>query len=136
MPSLFGLKLVPVLAASVVFYLIGFLWYGVLFQEAWMTATGVTEADAQEGAAIYMAGGFLITITQVVGIGLVLKWKGSAGVAAAVMTTLLLWLFLALPFSMYAYLYQPAHSSALLMIDASHLLAGWLAAAGILGAMN
>lgn len=136
MPSLFGLKLVPVLLASIAFYFVGFLWYGVIFQQAWLAAEGITEADTQEGAAIWMAGGFLITIMQVIGIGLVLKWKGVAGLAGAVQTALLLWLFLALPFTMYAYLYNPAHNSTLLMIDASHLLVGWLAAAAVLGAMK
>jgi hypothetical protein len=30
---------------------------------------------------------------------------------------------------MYAFLYLPAHNATLLMIDASHLLVGWLVAA-------
>jgi hypothetical protein len=77
-------------------------------------------------------GGFLITLLQVVGLGLVLKWKGDATPMADATTAAVLWFFFALPFCLYAYLYTPAHSSTLLMIDASHLLVGWVVSAVVL----
>ena len=132
MPKLFGLNFVGVLAASVAFYLIGYLWYGVLFQEPWMAAAGIP-ADAQENMnPMVMIGGFVITIMQVVGIGFVMKWKGAAGLNGAVMTALALWVVFALPFATYAYLYSAAPNATLLMIDASHLLVGWVVSAAVL----
>jgi hypothetical protein len=68
---------------------------------------------------------FVITVLQVIGLGLVLKWKGDATPQAAATTALVLWFFIALPFCHYAYLYTPGHNATLLMIDASHLLVGW-----------
>ncbi len=132
MPKILGLNLVAVLVASVAFFLIGYLWYGVIFQEAWMAAAGISAADAEGDSPIYMAGGFLITVMQVFGIGLVLGWKGVADPVGAAKTALLLWLFFALPFTLYGYLYTPAHNSTLLMIDASHLLVGWVVSALVL----
>lgn len=132
MPKILGLNLVAVIAASVLFYLVGFLWYGVIFQEAWAAASGITTAEANASSPIYMVGGFLITVLQVIGIGLVLKWKGDATPMAAATTAAVLWFFIALPFTMYAYLYTPAHDSTLLMIDASHLLVGWVLSAAVL----
>lgn len=130
MPKLFGLNLLGVLVASVAFFLIGWLWYGVLFVDMWMAEMGLAEEDA--GSPLWMIGGFIITVMQVIGIGLAMKWKNAAGLNGAVMTAVVLWLVFALPFSAYGYLYSPAHSTTLLMIDASHLLIGWVVSAAIL----
>ncbi len=132
MPKVLGLNLVAVLVASVVFYLVGFAWYEFLFKDAWMAASGITAADAEGLTPVYMAGGFLITVMQVIGIGLVLKWKGVADPVGAIKAALVLWLFFALPFTLYPYLYTPAHNSTMLMIDASHLLVGWALSALVL----
>ena len=133
MPKLFGLNSVAILAASVAFFIVGFLWYGLLFADAWMAASGITKemAEADQNPR-WMIGGFVITVMQVIGIGLVLKWKGATSLNAAAMTALLLWFVFALPFCLYAYFYSVAHSSTLLMIDASHLLVGWVVSAIVL----
>lgn len=132
MPRLFGLNLGGVLAASVAFWFIGFLWYGVVFAEAWKIAEGVTDADVEGQSPIWMLVGFIITVLQVIGIGLVLKWRGISDIGGAVMTGLTLWFFFALAFVTYAYAYLPAHNTTLLMIDASHLLVGYVVAAAVL----
>ncbi|NNE40329.1 MAG: DUF1761 domain-containing protein [Marinicaulis sp.] len=131
---MFGLKPLPVILATVAFFFVGFLWYGLLFTEMWMAAEGLTEEDA--GSPVWMIGGLIITFMQVIGIGLVLKWKNVSGVNDAVMTMLTLWLLIALPFTAYAFVYLPAHSLPLLMIDASHLLVGWVVSAIILTIMK
>lgn len=133
MPKLFGLNLVGVLVASVVFYLIGWAWYGMIFMDAWMAEMNLPESASEEGMnPVLMILGFLITALQVIGIGLVLKWKGAADLAAAATTAGILWVVFGFPFSMYGYLYGPAHSTTLLMIDAGHLLVGWVVSAVIL----
>ncbi|MEQ8934389.1 MAG: DUF1761 domain-containing protein [Amphiplicatus sp.] len=133
MPKLFGLNSVAVLAASVAFFIVGFLWYGVIFADAWMAEMGIAKDQANaDNSPIWMIGGFVITVMQVIGIGVVLKWKGATTLGDAVKTALLLWFLFALPFSLYGYFYSVAHSSTLLMIDASHLLVGWAVSAAVL----
>ncbi|MEZ5894700.1 MAG: DUF1761 domain-containing protein [Parvularculaceae bacterium] len=132
MPRLLGLNLIGVIAASVAFYFVGFLWYGVMFSDAWMAAEGIPAEAAESQSPVWMAGGFLITILQVIGIGLVLKWKGVSDLMGSAKVAGILWFFFALPFCHYAYLYTPAHNSLLLMIDLSHLLVGWVVSAIIL----
>lgn len=134
MPKIFGLNSVAVLAASVAFFFVGFLWYGVIFMDAWMAGHGLTADDA--GPAIWMLGGFVITVFQVVGVGLVLKWRGVSSLMPAVKTAAILWLVFALPIVHYAYIYLPAHNATLLMIDGSHLLLGWVVSAAILAVMK
>lgn len=136
MPKIFGLNLVGVLVATVAFYLVGYLWYGMVFADAWMAAAGVTEADFEGESPVWMAGGALITFMQVIGIGLVLRWKGAADMGAAIKTALVLWLVFALPFTHYGYLYSPGHNAMMLMIDASHLLVGWVVSAIVLSMMK
>lgn len=132
MPKLFGLNILGVLIASIAFFLVGYLWYAVLFGEAWGSAHGLTRADFEGESQIWMLGGFLVTVFQVVGIGLVMKWKGVTSLGKAVLTAAVLWLVFALPFVHYNYLYLPAHNPTLLMIDASHLLVGWVVSAVVL----
>lgn len=38
-----------VIAASLVGFVIGFIWYGPLFGKKWMNSVGMTEEDAQNG---------------------------------------------------------------------------------------
>ncbi len=131
MPKIFGLNLVGVLVAAVAFFMVGWVWYGMLFSEAYMAANGMTEADAGMSPA-WMASGFVITLLQVIGIGLVLKWKGASGLVDAAKTAVIIWFFFALPFATYAYIYSVAHDSTLLLIDAGHLLVGWVVSAAAL----
>jgi Protein of unknown function (DUF1761) len=135
MPNIFGLKIVPVLLATLAFWLLGYLWYGVVFMDAWMAGHELP-TDGEGGFDIYMIGGILTTLLQVIGIGLILKWKGVGDIMGAMKTALVIWLLIALPLMMYAYLYLPAHNSTLLMIDASHLLVGWVISAVILAVMK
>lgn len=126
------LSLPGILAATAAFWVIGFLWYGVLFNGAWMAAEGVTPADAEGQSPLWMAAGLLMTLAQVLGLALVLRWKGVYETGDAVRTAALLWALLALPFALYDFVYLPAHNAVSLAIDASHLLAGWVAAAAVL----
>jgi len=104
--------------------------------DVWMAEMGIPEQGAEPESPMWMMLGFLITIMQVVGVGLVLKWKGVSELNAAIMTAVILWLVFALPFSAYGYLYNVTHSTTLLLIDASHLLLGWVISAVILSLMK
>ncbi len=136
MPKIFGLNLVGVLAASFAFYVVGFLWYGLLFTDPWMAAHNLNQADAQSQSPIWMGLGFLITFMQVIGIGKVLQWKGVSSLGDAVMTTLVLWFFLGFAYSLYAFIYVPSHNVSLMLVDSSHLLVGWIVSAILLSVLK
>lgn len=123
---------VGIAVASIAFFFVGFLWYGVIFSDAWMAAEGLSPEAADSESPVYMALGFVITVMQVVGLALVLKWKGAVGPVAAASAAALLWALFALPFTLYGFAYTPGHNTTLLMIDASHLLVGWVVAAVVL----
>jgi len=132
MPKVFGLNSVAIVAASVAFFFLGFIWYGVLFSDIWMAAAGVTEADGQGQSPLWMLAGFGICVLQVIGLGLVLKWRGITDMGGAVKTAIIMWACFALAIVLYAYVYIPTHNGSILMVDASHLLVGWVVSAVIL----
>ncbi len=136
MPKVFGIKLLPLILATLAFYLVGFLWYGVLFMDVWMAAAGHTEADFEGSSPGWMAVGVLISLLTVIGIGKVLQWANVQSIGDAVQKTLLVWAAFGLTMALYGLAYTPAHSIDLFLIDASHLLVGWLLAAIILAAMK
>ncbi|MBI1366102.1 MAG: DUF1761 family protein [Alphaproteobacteria bacterium] len=135
MPKVFGLRLLPVIVASVVFFFIGFVWYGLLFSDAWMAAHNITAESAAGESQLWMAAGFAITILEVVGLGLVMKWKNALSPQSAAAAAAVLWLCLALPLILYSYIYA-SHDATLLAIDASHILVGWVASALVLSFMK
>ena len=69
---------------------------------------------------------------QVIGIGLVRKCSGASGQCDAAKAAVVIWFFFALPFATYADIYSVAHDSTLLLIDAGHLLLGWVVSAAVL----
>lgn len=126
------LSLPGIIVASIAFYLVGFVWYGLAFSEAWMAAEGLTAADVEGESPIWMALGFFITVLQVIGLALVLRWKGVTSTADAATTAAILWALFALPFSLYDFAYLSAHNVTALLLDASHLLVAWIVAAVVL----
>lgn len=136
MPKLFGIKLVPLILATLAFYFIGFLWYGALFSNMWMAATGYAEADFEGDNPAWMALGPVIALATVIVIGKAMQWASAASIGDAVQKTLILWAGFGLTMALYALTYTPAHSVTLFLIDASHLLVGWIVSAVILAAMK
>lgn len=126
------LNAVGIIVASLAFYFLGFVWYAVLFSDAWMAAHDLTKEAADSENPAWMALGAVVTVMQVVGLAIVLKWKGVAGPQDAAMTAVLLWSLFALPFTLYGFAYTPGHDVTLLMIDAGHLFFGWLVSAIVL----
>lgn len=107
-----------VIAATVAAFFIGFLWYGILFEETWTALSGApTEGEASWG---WMALGLLQTFVIMTGLGWLVArlgggWIGGfkIGLAAAI--------FFALTTSAYGFIYQTSNPG-LLPIDWSHLL--------------
>lgn len=135
MPKFFGSNIISLLLATIVFYMLGFLWYSFIFVDQWMHLTGITKADAlvrgeQLGAMMYVWG-LLITLAQVLGIAAVLNWAGATRLVTCVKIAMMLAVMLILPVLGYGMLYQGV-SIHLVGIDFLHLLIGYSLAAAVL----
>ena len=122
MPKIHGTSLLGILAASIGFFFIGFLWYGVIFMEKWMTLQGLPMDGEQQ--MMPMIWGFLITVVQVIGINYILHQSGAKVLSTCARIAGTVGLLLAVPFASYATIYAGAPLE-LFMIDASHLLVGY-----------
>jgi hypothetical protein len=129
MPKLFGNSLLSLILATIVFYMLGFLWYGFLFADSWMHLTGITEADAKimqdKLGAMMFVWGILISLMQVLGIAAVLNLAGASRLVTCVKITSMLAIMIVLPVISYGALYEGV-SIHLIGIDFLHLLLGYI----------
>ncbi len=129
MPKIHGTNILGILAAAIGFYVVGFLWYGVIFMEKWMTLQGLPMDGEMQ--VMPMVWGFIITVVQVIGINYILHQSGAKVLSTCAKIAAIIGLLLAVPFASYASIYAGAPLE-LFMIDASHLLVGYIVAGVIL----
>lgn len=131
MPKIFGTSLLGILAATIVFYMVGFLIYGILFSEQWMAFAGMTEAEAlarneQLGPMMYVWG-LVITLMQVLGLSYVLQQSSASTLPTCAKIAAIMAALFALPVMAYSWLYEGS-SANLLGMDFMHLLIGYVLA--------
>ncbi|MGB0908495.1 MAG: DUF1761 domain-containing protein [Maricaulaceae bacterium] len=140
MPRIFDSHIVVILLASVLFYMVGFLWYGFIFMDAWMAIEGIPQDGEQDNMGLTMAIGFVITVMQTIGLAGILKLAKGYSIGKGIKIAVMTWFFFALPFCCYAWIYSAdplsPNANTLLMIDASHLFFAYLVAGGVLGMMR
>ena len=139
MPKIFNTSWLAVILATIIFYLIGFVWYGFLFEELWLSEAGMTaeQADAAMAAkgAMVFVWGLLITLAQALGLLWVINHAGAKRLPACLKTAFWLFFMIAAPLLAYACLYG-GYSLQGIMLDYGHILIGWLAMAGIYAAFR
>lgn len=132
MPRISGLNLLGVLLAGLAIWIIGFVWYGLLFGEAWMAGNGWTAEMIGEPSLAWMAGGFLLSLVLAFGLGWHMKQKSITKAKTAMLFGLWLSLLIGIPLMAYGYVYSPLHSLELFMINASHTVVTFVAACAVL----
>lgn len=132
MPRLMGVNLLGVLLAAIVMFFLGFVFYGLLFTDYWMTARGYT-ADMFEGqSGIWMGIGFVIELVLALGIGWVMKAKGASSLGAAIGVGIALAILFGFPMLAYEFAYGAYHSVPGLMVDWGHTLVAFIGGAAVL----
>ena len=135
MPNLNNTSLIGLILATLAFYMVGFLWYGILFDAPWMEMAGMTEAEAlarnTELGAMMFVYGLLITLAQVIGLNWLIDKAGAYGVQSCIAVALMVATFIALPVMLYAWLYE-GDSFRGDILDLGHLSVGYGLAALVL----
>jgi Protein of unknown function (DUF1761) len=132
--KILGLKPLAVLAAALGVYAAGFVIYGLIFSQAWMTLAGFTEADF-EGETWRMALGPIMPIVITLGIGLLIKERGITTWQAGARLGAFVGGFFLCGTQLYSVAYG-LDPLALYAIDAFHLMLNGVIAGAILGAMK
>ena len=132
MPRILGVNAVGALLAAVAMFFVGFVFYGALFSDIYMSARGFTEANYEANGQAWMAAGFLIELVAAFGIGWVIKAKGARGLMPCLMAGVMLALLVALPMLSYEFVYGWRHDLPGLFVDWGHALVAFAAGGAVL----
>ena len=121
-----------IIVATVVAFFIGFLWYGLIFEAAWLELTGQTKSE--EMSMMPMAYGLAQTFVTMVGLGWFISRTGD-GWMNGTKTGLVASICFALTASAYNFIYETA-APGLLPIDWSHLLVIYAVGGAIIGGLK
>ncbi len=132
MPKIFNVNVLGILAAAVAMFIVGFIFYGLLFSQIWQDARAIELADLEGQSPAWMAGGFLLELIVACGLAWVLKLRSANGLMQAVTTGVTLWLLIGLPLTAYEFIYGPVHSIPGFLVDAGHRLVTFGVGAAVL----
>ena len=129
MPKIFNTSWLAVILATITYFMFGWIWYGLLFDEIWMASSGITEEIAQanmeaKGAMIWV-GAILMSLGQAIGLLMIIHYRGARGLAACLAATFWLIVTIGLPILAYTSVWGIIPLSGFLL-DAGHMLAGYL----------
>ncbi len=131
--KIFNTSIWVILGVSIVFYAVGFVWYGVLFAEKWMALSGLTPAElANANETLSYVLGYLISLFQAIGLAGVVNLANAKCISSGLKVGALTWVFFALPLAGYNFVYALS-PFVLFMIDALHLLIGYLLMGALYG---
>lgn len=134
MPRIAGVNVLGGFLAALAIYFVGFIWFGLLFQDLWMTSNGFTmeQMEASFNPALVYGGGLLIPIILAFALGWLLKATGTSGLVPSVVFALKLGLFIAGPLLAYDFVYNVVNSTSDLLLDVSHSVVGLMLGAAVL----
>ncbi|WP_323763223.1 DUF1761 domain-containing protein [Maricaulis sp.] len=138
MPRIFGLNIIATLVAGAAFWMVGALFYGVLFADLWMGLWGFGPADEarMEGSmGITMGLGFLLSVIFAGFLGFTLKALKADGMMSAIKWAVFLWAGFVVTTMSYDIIYalQPVM---LLVLDGAHTLTGFVVMAALLTVLD
>jgi hypothetical protein len=87
-----------ILAAAVIQWILGALWYSLLFAKPWMALTGHTKGERPKGAVVAMITSFIGGLILAFVLAHVVLWSGSSTFACGTLIGFICWLgFVAAP---------------------------------------
>lgn len=140
MPKIFNTSWLAVILATLVFFGLGAVWYGMLFSNAWAAATGITAERSEAlmadmGMAAWLFWALLISFGQAIGLLMVIHLAGATRLGASLKYALIIVLTIVAPVMAYACVYE-GYSLNGYLIDFGHMLIGYLIMAAIYAAFR
>ena len=69
MPKIAGVNSLGLVLGALAMWVLGFIWYGLLLSDAWMSASGYTAEMFEGQSALWMPAGFVISLLLTFGLG-------------------------------------------------------------------
>jgi hypothetical protein len=134
MPEFGDINWLAVVVAVVASQIIGFIWYGPLFQKQWMAALGKTEADMSGNAGPAIVIGIICSTVITIALALLLTLWDPIDLKNGVKAGLFMAIGFVIPYIVLTTMYEE-RSRALMWIAVSNQLVTAAVVGGILGAM-
>lgn len=124
MPKIFGTNLLGILAAGLVFWFLGWIWYGMVFSEMWHALTGVPKPAEDTMDPKIMLGGIVGSIAMALGLAYILQQSSASRLATCAKICAIVSLLIGLPLMAMDNLYQ-GEPLKLLALDYGYVLVGF-----------
>jgi hypothetical protein len=126
---------IAVLMATVIQWILGWLWYGYVFRVRWMSLVGIPEGDKPKNAWFGMVASFIASLVLSFVLAHIIVWAAADSFPDGVWLGALCWLgFMAPPiFTQHIFERRPAK---LFAINASYWLLAMMLAGGVLGELH
>ncbi len=134
MDALSTISLPAVLAAGVLSFLIGFVWYTFLFSKAWMTALGLNIEDVESSglsSVRAIVASLCASIATAAGLAAIYAWIGAPGIPLGMAVAVTVWVAFSLT-PTFKMIFWEDRRATLFAIDGGYELASILAAALVL----
>ena len=121
-------NLIAICLATIAFTLWGYVWYATIFDDIWQELIKTSESDlidlAVSRGALQDIFTYLISLTQVIGIFIVLRWRRASSFLDHMTVSLVLSIFIVLPAIGNATLFAGT-PALLLLLDFGHFFIGY-----------
>lgn len=130
MRKIFNTSWLAVILATIAFFILGMIWYGVLFEDLWLSIEGISqeqsEAQFEEmGMGKWLFFALLITFAQAIGVLWVIDRMGAKGVGDCLKTSFWLSVTIMAPIIAYGCVYGDYPLKGYLM-DFGHLFIAYM----------
>jgi hypothetical protein len=133
-----GINWISVLIAVVLLEVLGYVWYGVVFKDAWiaeMTAIGLNPDMSGTPPTTALIEGVILTVVQVLGLSWLLRKLGAASFQAGLTAGLAAYVFFGLTTQGLEYVYM-GFTPKLMAINCGQLALAYLLAGAVLGGVK
>jgi len=136
MPKIFGTNLLGIAIGGLLFWMIGYLWYGPVFGSIWLDIQGMTEEMAkaqmeETGVAVVMGSGILISLVTAIGLSFILHHASASVLATCVKICAIVATLVVLPVMAFAVLYE-GYPMKGLILDFGYILVGFAAMGAVM----
>jgi len=133
-----GINWISVIIAFVLLEGLGYLWYGMVFKDAWtaeMAAIGLKPDMSSSAQTTSLAIGAVLIVLQVLGVSWIVRKLGATGLVAGVLAALTAYIFFALPTQGMEYAYM-GFTPKLMAINCGQLALSYVLAGAVLGGVK
>ena len=125
---------VAVVVAAIAYWLLGALWFAVLFGKQWMVLEGITDQQVKNANPVMpYVSSFLLNLLIAYSIAQVCAWRNANTAGRGASVGVLLWIGIVGPITFTTYMYE-MRPKTLFAINEFYPLAGMVLMGAILGA--